>query len=76
MPIVAPYSGAMLLTVALSAKLKLLTPGPKNSTNLSTTPFFLSIFVHNKTKSVAVACYGSLPVSLNPITSGKTMTVA
>jgi len=58
----------MLLTVALSARLKLLTPGPKNYTNLSTTPFFLSILVQSNTKSVAVACSGNLPVNLNPIT--------
>ncbi len=72
---VAPYYGAMFEIVALSARLKVLTPGPKNSTNLSTTPFCLSILVHNKTKSVAVACFGNYPVSLNPITSGKTMAV-
>lgn len=74
-PIVAPYSGAMLLIVALSATVKLFTPGPKNYTNLSTTPFFLSIFVQRRTKSVAVACAFKFPVNLNPITSGRTITV-
>lgn len=54
--------------VALSARLKDLTPGPKNSTNLSTTPFYRSILVHKRTKSVAVDCFGSSPVNLNPIT--------
>lgn len=72
---VAPYSGAMLEIVALSAKLKDLTPGPKNYTNLSTTPFSLSILVQSKTKSVAVDCFGSSPVNLNPITYGKTIAV-
>jgi len=42
-PIVAPYSGAILAIVALSAKLKPSTPSPKNSTNYPTTPLFLSI---------------------------------
>ena len=72
---VAPYYGAMFEIVALSAKLKLFTPGPKNSTNLSTTPFCLSILVHNKTKSVAVECFGNTPVNLNPMTYGKTIAV-
>ena len=61
--------------VALSAKLKLLTPGPKNYTNLSTTPLSLSILVHNNTKSVAVDYLGNFPVNLNPITSGNTIAV-
>src|SRR5699024_2815141 len=38
-PQVAPYSGAMFAIVALSANGKCSTPGPKNSTNLPTTPF-------------------------------------
>ncbi len=58
----------MFEIVALSARLSDLTPGPKNYTNLSTTPFCLSILVHNKTRSVAVACFGNYPVSLKPIT--------
>lgn len=35
---VAPYSGHMLAIVALSAMDNWATPGPKNSTNLPTTP--------------------------------------
>lgn len=70
---VAPYSGAMLATVALSAKLKFSNPGPKNSTNLPTTPLFLSIYVQVRTKSVAVTCYLNFPCTLNPTTSGKTI---
>ena len=38
-PQVAPYSGAMFAIVARSASGKCCTPGPKNSTNLPTTPF-------------------------------------
>ena len=34
----APYSGAMLAIVARSASVIVDTPGPKNSTNLPTTP--------------------------------------
>ncbi len=37
-PTVAPYSGHMLAIVALSAMDSCATPGPKNSTNLPTTP--------------------------------------
>lgn len=40
---VAPYSGPMLATVALSAKLKLSNPSPKYSTNFPTTPLYLNI---------------------------------
>lgn len=40
---VAPYSGAMLATVALSAKDKLSKPSPWNSTNFPTTPLYLNI---------------------------------
>ena len=36
----APYSGAMLPIVARSASFMFDTPGPKNSTNLPTTPCF------------------------------------
>lgn len=64
----APYSGAILLIVALSANDKCYTPSPKNSTNLPTTPLYLNIYVHVNTKSVAVAYYDNLPVNLNPIT--------
>lgn len=41
--IVAPYSGAMLAMVALSARESDSTPGPKNSTNFPTTPFLRNI---------------------------------
>ena len=37
-PVVAPYSGAIFATVALSARDKFRIPGPKNSTNFPTTP--------------------------------------
>ena len=39
-PIVAPYSGAMFAIVARSVSASAATPGPKNSTNFPTTPFF------------------------------------
>src|SRR5438067_2359880 len=55
MPQVLPYSGAMLAIVARSASGRLASPSPKNSTNLSTTPFFRSISVTVRTRSVAVA---------------------
>ena len=42
-PQVAPYSGAMLAIVARSANGKCCTPGPKNSTNLPTTPFYVTL---------------------------------
>jgi hypothetical protein len=61
--------------VALSARVKFYIPGPKNSTNLPTTPLFLRIYVHVKTKSVAVVCFGNYPVNLNPTTSGKTIEI-
>jgi hypothetical protein len=72
---VAPYSGAILLTVALSESVKVSTPGPKNSTNLPTTPLFLSICVQVSTKSVAVTCLGNFPVNLNPTTYGRTIEI-
>jgi len=56
-PMVAPYSGAILLIVALSARLNDTTPSPKNSTNLPTTPLYLNIYTHVNTKSVAVAIW-------------------
>jgi hypothetical protein len=72
---VAPYSGAIFETVARSAIVKLDTPGPKNSTNLSTTPLFRSILVHSRTKSVAVEVLANYPTSLKPTTSGKSIDV-
>ncbi len=68
-PIVAPYSGAMLATVARSARLIDSRPGPKNSTNLPTTPFLRSICVTVSARSVAVAPSASAPVNLKPMTS-------
>ncbi len=60
----------MLPIVARSANGSLPTPGPKNSTNLPTTPFLRSIWVTVSTRSVAVEPSGSAPVSLKPTTSG------
>ena len=45
---VAPYSGAMLAIVARSASVSAVRPGPKNSTNLPTTPALRSIWVHGE----------------------------
>jgi len=53
-PMVAPYSGDMFAIVARSTRLSSAHPGPKNSTNLPTTPLFLSILVQVRTRSVAV----------------------
>jgi len=69
-PIVAPYSGAMLASVARSASESSATPSPWNSTNFPTTPFFLSICVAVSTRSVAVAPSGRRPFSLKPTTWG------
>ena len=74
-PQVAPYSGAMLPMVARSATVMSLRPGPKNSTNLPTTPFLRSIWVTVSTRSVAVTPSRSLPVSLKPMTSGISMEI-
>jgi len=74
-PIVAPYSGAILATVALSAKVRLWTPGPKYSTNFPTTFFYRNIYVQVNTRSVAVAVLDNSPINLNPITSGNTIEV-
>ena len=69
-PQVAPYSGAMLAIVARSANGKSVTPGPKNSTNLPTTPFLRSSWVTRNAKSVAVDPWGNELVKRTPITSG------
>lgn len=53
-PMVAPYSGDIFAIVARSTSVSSAQPGPKNSTNLPTTPLFLSILVQVKTRSVAV----------------------
>ena len=72
-PQVAPYSGDMLPSVARSAIVRPARPGPKNSTNLPTTPRLRSICVTVSTRSVAVTPSLSLPESLTPITSGRTI---
>ena len=72
-PMVAPYSGAMLARVDLSGSDRLVYPGPKNSTNLPTTPFFLSMLTTVRTRSVALTPSLSSPESLNPMTSGRGM---
>ena len=69
-PQVAPYSGAILAIVALSANDKFFNPSPKNSTNFPTTPFFLNICTIVKTKSLAVVPSVSFPLISKPITSG------
>ena len=63
---VAPNSGDMFDSVARSAMLSALNPGPKNSTNLPTTPCALSIWVSVRTRSVAVVPGGSVPRVLTP----------
>ncbi len=72
-PAVAPYSGDMLPMVARSATLRLLKPGPKNSTILSTTPCLRSICVTVSTRSVAVTPEGRSPERRKPTTSGSSM---
>ena len=72
---VAPYSGAIFARVARSANFKLFKPGPKYSTNFSTTPFSRSISTTRKTKSVAVALCCSSPRRRKPITSGMSMLI-
>ncbi len=51
------------------------SPGPKNSTNLETTPRSRSISVAVSTRSVAVAPSGSVPCSLNPTTCGSSIEI-
>ena len=70
---VAPYSGAMLAMVARLASVISARPGPKNSTNLFTTPNLRRIWVMVSTRSVAVVPSGSLPVTRTPTTSGISM---
>src|SRR6185437_15420723 len=72
-PQVAPYSGAMLPMVALSATERKSRPGPKNSTNLPTTPCLRSICVTVSTRSVAVTPSFNCPLSLKPTTSGSSI---
>ncbi len=73
MPQVLPNSGAMLAMVARSASGSPASPSPKNSTNLSTTPFLRSISVMVSTRSVAVAPAGNEPLRRNPMTCGINM---
>ena len=63
----------MLAIVARSASDSASRPGPKNSTNLFTTPFLRSICVTVSTRSVAVSPSRIWPVSLKPTTSGITI---
>ena len=73
MPQVAPYSGAMLAMVRRVLTDSSARPGPKNSTNLPTTPFLRSICVTCSARSVAVLPSGRAPVRRKPITSGISM---
>ena len=72
---VAPYSGHMLAMVALSAMLSFSTPGPKNSTNLPTTPTCLRCLVIVNTTSVDVTQASGSPVILYPTTLGSTIEI-
>ena len=72
-PMVAPYSGDMLASVALSGRVRVESPGPKYSTKRPTTPCLRSISVARSTRSVAVAPSGRVPVSFIPTTSGRSM---
>ena len=71
----APYSGAILDIVDLSARLRLSNPEPVNSTNFPTTPCFLNNSTILNTKSVAVIPSRNFPVSLNPTTSGTNIEI-
>ena len=73
MATVAPYSGHMLPRVARSAMVRPLSPSPKNSTNLPTTPCLRSTSVTSSTRSVAVTPRGMAPVSRTPSTSGMSI---
>ena len=66
----------MLPIVARSASGSAATPGPKNSTNIPTTPRSRSIWVTVSTRSVAVAPSGSSPESLKPSTCGISIDIA
>ena len=60
----------MLAIVARSASDSDARPGPKNSTNLPTTPLARSNWVTVSTASVAVVPSRRAPVSLKPTTCG------
>ncbi len=70
-----PNSGDMLPIVARSASPRVRSPGPKNSTNLPTTPRSRSIAVTVSTRSVAVAPSESSPPSLKPTTCGSSIEI-
>ena len=61
---VEPNSGDMFAMVARSASGRPSRPSPKNSTNLSTTPFLRRISVTVSTRSVAVVPAGSAAAEL------------
>ena len=63
----------MFPSVARSASASDATPGPKYSTNLPTTPTLRRISVTVRTRSVAVAPFGSSPVSRKPTTCGTSI---
>ncbi len=70
---VEPNSGDMFEIVARSATVSAPSPGPKNSTNLPTTPCRRSRSVIVSTRSVAVTPAWSAPISLTPSTTGGVM---
>ena len=70
---VAPFSGLMLAIVARSGSESSATPGPKYSTNLSTTLCRRSVCVTVSTMSVEVTPGRGLPASRQPITSGTSI---
>ena len=70
---VEPYSGLMFPIVARLAAGTAATPGPKNSTNVPTTPTERSSSAMVSTRSVAVLPSGSWPASRTPITFGMSM---
>ena len=66
----------MFPKVALSASGNSLSPSPKNSTNLPTTPCLRNISVTVKTRSVAVVPSFNFPVNFKPTTCGISMVIA
>ena len=69
-PAVAPYSGAMLASVAREGTGSASAPGPKYSITVETTLSRRSRSVTVSTRSVAVAPGGSVPASRTPTNSG------
>ena len=70
-----PYSGDMFPSVARSANVSDPSPGPKNSTNFPTTPYWRSRSVMVSTRSVAVVPSGNSPASRKPMTSGMSIEI-